>query len=447
MKRLPTSTQIQFIVLTLGVIVLLIDAFSHYRAQFSTYHLSSTQQQESPLQAINNQPPKVVVASPSAQPQSKYKVISFQKIRSIDATQIEAAEHSFIRATPSALVSQVSIYQLQYEILGRNGMWKPVSAKAYLPATHGKYPLFVFGSGTTGMADKCAPSLENVAVENLGNYDNQMIAQTAAGFVSVFPDYEGFHSSDETQAYFVSESEARTLLGAIQSLIELQPNTPALSVADTEAVFLSGYSQGGHAALSAALQWNTLPPSVKLKGIVQYAGAADVQALFKESPWLASYLIDSYVQYYGLPLRAQDALQDKWLIEMNRNNEVLCVNQAYKYYPHDPSKVYSPAFLDAIETHTWPDNLKPWNKVIQANIPLSNLPDVPYLSIQGSSDPIVTAKTQVANVEKMCQEHKQVIYREYSGVNHFQIRQVSFMYSNEWMNTVLSGGTLKSSCQ
>jgi predicted esterase len=436
MKRLFPSPHFRLLVLSIGVVILLIDAFMYYGRP-----------------VVNPQPfVPVVQTSPTPLPKTaptQSRITSFNLLKTVDAEQIATAQKSFVgRSSPTA-VSEIAVYRLRYDILGRDGSWKPITADIYIPVQMGSYPLFVFGAGTTGITAKCAPSLENVEIENMGNYDHQMIAQAAVGYVAVLPDYEGFHSNDNvetTQAYFVSESEAKTLLGSIRGLLELQSKAPALQVADLDNVFLAGYSQGGHAALSAAANWQELPSSVKLKGIIQFAGAADVQALFLESPWLASYLVGSYSRYYNPELNPTLVLQNRWIEALSRNNDVLCVNDAYQYFPHAPKEIYAPAFLDSIETKTWPANLAPWQKVIQQNTPTTGLPDVPYLSIQGALDPIVTAQTQVANVEALCAQDKDVTYREYAGVNHFQIRQVSFGVSNDWMKNILSGQTSYNTC-
>lgn len=440
MPRTSLARQLRFVILFIGVLILGLDTARYYWLPTGRRLPTATIVEISPSPTSIPLPPTPVPSTTEPTPPfHNSRIKNFFQVESIDQAQIEAAQKSFVGSPQSTSVSKVAIYTLEYEIQSQDGSWQPTTAQVYIPLTAGAYPLYVFGSGTTGIADKCRPSLENVAVENVGNYRNHMIAQAAAGYVSVFPDYEGYHNPDVTEAYFIAESEAKVLLGAIRSLQELQPNTAVLQTADLKNVFLAGYSQGGHAALSAAREWSELPPDTQLRGVIQFAGAADVEALFLDSPWLASYLVASFVDYYKPELASSTVLQDRWLQEMNRNNAILCVNQAYRYYPKPPSEMYTPAFLDAIETRTWPDALSNWNEAIQVNIPLTDLPNVPYLSIQGEADPIVTATTQRRNTDVLCQQKYNITYREYAGVNHFQIRQVSFGYSNDWMRQVLAG--------
>lgn len=435
------SNYLRVATLVIAMCIVFIDTFIYYynKAQ-------ATEQTTTALTPLVTAPSPTPITAASTSAQPTYRVISFNKLSDISNTGIEKAQQSFLKTTHSTSVKHIASYELKYEIYTEKGKWVSLTARVYIPTTEGTYPLFVFAPGTTGIADKCAPTLENVSIENLGNYQNHLIAQAAEGYVTAFSDYEGYNDPDTTEAYFIASSEARTLQGVVQSLVELKSTTDKLTTADTSTVFLSGYSQGGHAAVSAAREWNQLPGSIKLAGIVEFAGASNVEALFYDSPWLGSYLVQSYIDYYGSNLQAFNVLQSKWLEEMRVSNEKLCVNDANKYFPHARNAVYTPAFLDAIESNTWPESLDQWKKIIELNSPLHNIPSIPHLSIQGGSDPIVTAKTQTHNIETFCQQNHSVTYQEYPGINHYDIRKAGFELANQWMKDVLSNVPIPNSC-
>lgn len=434
--------QLRLAALAVGTTVLTLEAGLHYRRAV----LPSALQAE--LTEASRTVPQALIPdqTPAATLTPLSRLVRFSEVLTVNADQITAAQQSFLGYTSPPRVSSLVVYQLDYEIQNQRGQWVPISAEVVMPQSTGSYPLYVFGSGTTGIADSCAPSRENVAVDNMGNYHHHMIAQAAEGYVTIFPDYEGFNNPDATQAYFIVESEAKVLLGAVERLVELQASNAAARVADPTQVFLAGYSQGGHAALSAAQQWSRLPPGSRLSGVVQFAGAADIKALFRESPWLASYLVASYSEYYQPELQPSLVLQDRWLQALPSNNAQLCVNQAYRFYPKPGDQLYTAAFLEALQSDTWPDSLFRWQAAMELNTPLYDLPPVPYLSVQGAVDPIVTAHTQVANVAVMCQQGLQVRYEEYAGVNHFRVRQAGFALSNAWMRDVLNGLPSTTNC-
>lgn len=436
------SSYVRVVIFALVTAVVFIDTFIYYYT-----NAKATEAVNSGSTALSH-----LVSSPSSTPTATssatplYRVTSFTKLQDINKKRIEDAQRSFLKETHDTPVTQITAYELKYDVYTEKGVWVPIVARVYVPVAAQSYPLFVFAPGTTGIADHCAPTLENISQENLGNYNSNMIVQAAEGYTSVFTDYEGYNDPKKTEAYFISSSEARTLLGVVQTLIELQRTTTKLQSVDLTKVFLSGYSQGGHAAVSAAQEWNQLPSNIKLEGIVEFAGADNVQALFYDSPWLASYLVQSYVDYYGSNLQAFNVLQSKWLDEMRTTNEELCVNEANKHFPHSRKDIYTPAFLDAIESGTWPETLDQWHKIIDLNTTLKNVPNVPHLSIQGGSDPIVTAKTQTKNLATLCQQDHPVTYQEFPGINHYDIRKAGFEFSNKWMSDVLSGVPISSSC-
>ena len=112
-------------------------------------------------------------------------------------------------------------------------------------------PVLVFGSGTTGIADAGAPSLEQPEVRRLGWYTANMLAYAAQGFIEIFPDYIGFNDPARPQRYFSKAAEGHVMLDAARAASSLAsaPGTPVRAAAK---VFAAGYSQGGHAAFSAA---------------------------------------------------------------------------------------------------------------------------------------------------------------------------------------------------
>lgn len=431
MNYTAVISSIRFVLLACCVLYLLTDAWGY-----------STQSSQTSELFI---PIEQILPQPSIRPQFSRNP-KLTHIEAIDSNGIARAQQSFLGKTIPVSIDSVSIYRLTYEIQGKDDTWSPIQATVYIPNGSGPYPLFIFGSGTTGIADKCAPSLEDMTIENIGNYRNHMITQAVAGYTAVFPDYEGYGDPSMTEAYFIADSESKVLLGAIQQIYELSPSSTPLQTTDTHSVFVGGYSQGGHASLASAQSWEQLPPDIRLRGVIQYAGAGDVHALFLESPWLASYLVESFSAWYGQSLDPHAVLQPRWVESMTQNNAEHCVNSAYRFYPHSPSSIYGPVFLDAIESNTWPSALQPWKEAIEANTPFSNLPDVPYLSIQGATDPIVTAKAQRENIKKLCRERKNIVYTEYPGVNHFQIRRAGFEQSTAWMRSVLAGEVIETSC-
>jgi alpha-beta hydrolase superfamily lysophospholipase len=71
---------------------------------------------------------------------------------------------------------------------------------------------------------------------------------------------------------------------------------------------------------------------------------------------------------------------------------------------------------------------------------------VPIILFHGEADTIVTPATHDNFVARLCNLGKNVSYKLYPDVNHFQTRQFSFIDSVTWMQNILSGQFPDSQC-
>ncbi|MDF2733321.1 MAG: secretory lipase [Desertimonas sp.] len=147
-------------------------------------------------------------------------------------------------------------------------------------APFGGFPVLLYGHGTTGMADTCAPS---VAIDNdnaFGDYDGEFngVAGTANAWVTVATDYEGL-GGPGPHPFIVGVSEGRGMLDAGRAAGQI----PGVYLSDTTAI--TGFSQGGHAALWAAQLAAEWMPERTIIGTVVGAPASDPAAL---ASWAAS---------------------------------------------------------------------------------------------------------------------------------------------------------------
>src|SRR6185312_13188026 len=98
-----------------------------------------------------------------------------------------------------------------YQSTGVDNRPTTVYAGAYLPST-ANAPVLAMAPGTTGLADMCAPSLENPAVHNWGNYQSHMLAYATQGYASVITDYEGQGDPADLHHYMVGQLEGQAVL-------------------------------------------------------------------------------------------------------------------------------------------------------------------------------------------------------------------------------------------
>lgn len=149
------------------------------------------------------------------------------------------------------------------------------------PAPQDGWPLVVFGHGTVGVAQHCAPSVTMKAGE-AWLYTDLVALLVQQGYVVVAPDYEGLGSADmgvvTGHPYLHLESAGRSMaLAAVASKKLLGDQ-----LSGTWATV--GHSQGGHAALAGG-QFSELAdkrmPGMSFKGAVAMAPASNFKIALK----------------------------------------------------------------------------------------------------------------------------------------------------------------------
>lgn len=323
-----------------------------------------------------------------------------------------------------------------------------ITAQVFVPKAGSNTPLpvYVFGQGTTGIGDQCAPSKENVAISNWGNYQAHMLSYAAQGYIVMFPDYEGFNDPQRIHHYFNKEMEARVLLDSARATYVLV-NEKNPSVTAAQSVFFAGYSQGGHAALAVKDAAPRYAPDVPVTGVIGYGATADMTALLKENPTLAPYLVYAYADLYGqTTVNAQEIFLPSVLSTLNTDAVNICIGDIYSRYGYNAGNIYSPAFYDALYNNRLETAFPAFKKVLDENNSGLAPSTIPILILQGSTDPIITVKSQKAYVKRMCESGNIVTYIEYPEIHHYQTRQVSFRDTLAWMKNVTNGKSPPSDC-
>ncbi len=335
-------------------------------------------------------------------------------------------------------------YIIHFLSTDENGETLTIRSQVFVPKGEPgqKFPLFVFGQGTTGLGDHCAPSMERPNVSNWGNYYNHLRTYAGQGFITVFPDYEGFNDENRIHHYFNAQLEAHVLLDATRATFEFLPD-------QTEpAAFYAGYSQGGHAAFAVKDYHPTYAPEVPLKGVIGFGATTNIVNLLKENPDLAPYFFKSYADFYGEDkVDVAQLLAPQWLPTFEKDVLGKCVSAVPSYYGSSASRVYSEKFYDALFNNRLEQEFPELNKLFWENSTGLKASTVPSLLIQGDPDPIVMVKSQEEFVNQACKIGSNITYMKYKGVHHFQTRHVSFKDVSNWMRNILSGGTPRSVCE
>lgn len=178
---------------------------------------------------------------------------------------------------PLKLVSSgANVTRVMYKSTNNQGQPIGVTGTVLMPQGRwigiGARPLVTVAPGTQGQGDSCAPSkLLALGQEYEGILVKGLLAR---GYAVAITDYEGL-GTEGVHTYLARQSQGSAVLDMARAALNL--NIPGLSASTRVAI--TGYSQGGGAAASAAEMAASYAPELKLIGT--YAGAvpADLQAV------------------------------------------------------------------------------------------------------------------------------------------------------------------------
>lgn len=158
---------------------------------------------------------------------------------------------------------------LTYKMLGVDGTEVDATTLVFTPKTVAPtngWPIVVWAHGTTGVADKCAPS-----TLGLGQTATLIEALLQKGYMVVAPNYEGLGSAGN-HPFLNLKSEAYSITDAVVAARKYVKDGLGKNVSDQWVSI--GHSQGGHAVLGAAQYASRA--QLNYKGTVAIAPASNL---------------------------------------------------------------------------------------------------------------------------------------------------------------------------
>lgn len=329
----------------------------------------------------------------------------------------------------------VDVYRLWFLSTDADGSPVRIFSRVYIPVMRlpASAPVLAFGSGTTGIGDQCAPSLEVPEEIRWGWYDANMITYAGQGVVTIFPDYTGFNEPAIPQRYFSRRAEGHMMLDAHRAVRRLFAESPGLirsAVQPDGGAFTAGYSQGGHAALSAADLLDEYAPEIPLRGAIGFAPTTNVETLMREAAYYAPYIIYNYRDLYGSDrVRPSELIQNRWLPTLDADVLRMCVNDFQYYYPYDGALLYTAAFQEALISDSLAQRFPAFKEILDENIAGLSGHGLPVLLVQGNDDIIVSNEAQRLFADQLRAAGSQVDYMELAEVRHRHTRPAGFTAS------------------
>jgi pimeloyl-ACP methyl ester carboxylesterase len=272
----------------------------------------------------------------------------------------------------------------------------------------GPRPVIAWDHGTTGLLQKCMPSL--FSAPTAGIPAREQIATD--GWVVVATDYS-FAEKAGPHPYLIGEGEARATLDSVRAARQM----PELTLDKRMVVW--GYSQGGHAALWTGIVGPRYAPDLEIVGVAAIAPPANIKNVLpmnvEVEKMFGPYIALSYSRFYP-DITFEQALRPEALDAARQ-----IVNLCDSFPIEDEERIETLA-----ATFAGPALATSSNKALQARVD-QNTADgpiqAPVLIAQGLSDNVVPSQATDAYVEERCSAGQRLEYWTFAGRDHFTIAQ------------------------
>ena len=272
----------------------------------------------------------------------------------------------------------------------------------------GPRPVIAWEHATTGLLQKCMPSLLSMASKGIPWRDRIVMA----GWVVVATDYS-FAEKGGPHPYLIGEGEARAALDSVRAARQM----PELTL--DKRMVIWGYSQGGHAALWTGIVGPRYAPDLEILGVAAIAPPANIRNALamnvEADKRFGPYLALSYSRFYP-DITFEQAIRPGALGAARQIVSLCCFLP-----PEDAERIQALA-----ATFDGPALATSSNKALQARIE-QNTADgpiqAPVVIAQGLSDVVVPPSATEAYVEERCSAGQRLEYWTFAGRDHFTIVQ------------------------
>jgi len=271
----------------------------------------------------------------------------------------------------------------------------------------GPRPVIAWEHGTTGLLQKCMPSLLSFPTKGIPERDRIV----KAGWVVVATDYS-FAEKGGPHPYLIGEGEARAALDSVRAARQMSQLTL------DKRMVVWGHSQGGHAALWTGIVGPRYAPDLEIRGVVAIAPSANIKNILAMNVQIdklfGPYLAQSYSRFYP-DITFEQAVRPEAL-DAARQIINLC-----DFVPEGFQRIEALA-----ATFDGPALATSSNKALQARLEQNTADAViqaPVIIAQGLSDIVVPPSATDAYIQERCAAGQQLEYWTFAGRDHITIIQ------------------------
>lgn len=348
------------------------------------------------------------------------------------ASSIAPGDPGELIATQRVEVRGVDATVLRVLYHSRSVQGEDIAVSGLLVAPPGPPPaggrdILSFAHGTTGIADRCAPSLDPTAAGLL--LAGPLLER---GLVVAATDYEGLGTPGR-HPYLVGESEGRGVLDIARAARHLGEEIGA-----SNRVVIWGHSQGGHAALFAnqiAPEW---APELEIVGTVAGAPPSQLSELgvgVRDGPFqhYVALVVAGWAAAYPDADPAA-VLTDTGVELLDAVDETCALDDVFGAIASE----------DLVERD--PMSVEPWASLLDANEPGQVAGPSPVLIVHGEADELIPVNSSQRLLDRMCAVGQLVERRTYPDQGHGGVVVASLAEVLAWTDSRLAGEPAPTSC-
>jgi hypothetical protein len=333
--------------------------------------------------------------SPSALPPRR--LISYEKVNTYPRELLDSVwKANKVPKSISPVRYSVEVYEVLYWTIWHDGSPLRASGLYFLPeGQRDDLPLVSFNHGSQS---------ERRGKVKLGSEAIITTALATDGYAALMPDYVGLGKGDRFHLYHHAETEAYANIDMLRAVRELNSE---LGVSTNDMLFISGYSQGGHAAMATHkfieeryLSEFNLTASAPMSGAYDLAGV-QAGAMFRsyDTPGYFPFLLWGMNEAYGAVPDLRLALKPEYadtLVYMLESQQY-SLNQISRAMPSVPAEIVQPELLQAYAS----DTAFALRRAMQENSLLNWAPTRPMMLCYCEADEQVDYRNSVVTYERM----------------------------------------------
>jgi hypothetical protein len=363
--------------------------------------------------------------------------ISTETLMSLSKEEVEAHwKKSKIPGFFARINNGIEIMEITYGSVMPDGTPTTASGLLFIPRGYekGKSTLLVYHHGT---------DLEKARPLNLKGEQTICMVFAADGYLVLMPDYFGLGKGPGMHPYQHAETEAQSSIDMIRAVRQLREK---LSLDFNEKIFLTGYSQGGHAAMSAhKFITERHKDEFKIWASAPMSGAYDMtgaqsEAMYREysHPGYLPYLVFGYntvYRFFDNPSELFRAPYDTLLPPLfDGKNGMGKVN---KIMPKVPKDVFRDEVITAYER----DENFSFRRLLAENNVHDWKAEEPVLLCYCQADEQVYYKNSLSAHKAMKARGSKSVKLRHAGrkFNHNQCAVYSSIYTKYWFDSFRRG--------